>query len=92
MEKKIKELNGVMEDKEQEKKKIINDMNDKIGELNNEISEWQFKLKNSEDLINSMKNEIAMMIKEKDALINDKNNLNQRINIISNENKVKIKI
>jgi len=86
MEKKIKELNGVMEDKEQEKKKIINDMNDKIGELNNEISEWQFKLKNSEDLINSMKNEIAMMIKEKDALINDKNNLNQRINIISNEN------
>lgn len=61
-------------------------MNDKIGELNNEISEWQFKLKNSEDLINSMKNEIAMMIKEKDALVNDKNNLEQRINIISNEN------
>ena len=86
MEKKIKELNGVIEDKEQEKKKIINEMNDKIGELNNEISEWQFKLKNSEDLINSMKNEIAMMIKEKDALVNDKNNLEQRINIISNEN------
>jgi uncharacterized protein YlxW (UPF0749 family) len=86
MEKKVKELNGVIEDKEQEKKKIINEMNDKIGELNNEISEWQFKLKNSEDLIGSMKNEIASMIKEKDALVNDKNNLEQRINIISNEN------